>query len=98
MAPLEDFLLLQRFMRAAFAAQLGRDFPVTKLLQLERETRKYVPQQPTIRWEPVAGDVPKLTSTLEAADPKAAKLFQAWLSDMTKREKTRAPVCDRASS
>ena len=53
MSSLEDFVILQRLTRAALNGQLGDNFPIEKLIDLERRTREYVPHQSTIRWEPV---------------------------------------------
>ncbi len=97
MMPLEDFVLLQRFMRAALAGNLGRTFPVTKLIELERTTRKLVPYQPTIRWEGASPEV-SLSKTLSEADPKAAKLYLAWETDRSIRRASGKPICDRASN
>jgi hypothetical protein len=97
MMPLEDFVLLQRFMRAAFAGALGRDFPITKLVQLERDTRKFVPHQPTIRWEPVPNSEPMLIKTLREADPKAAESFIACERDRSDRYASKKPLCDIVS-
>ena len=75
-------MLLQRFMRAAFAGALGSNFPITKLVQLERDTRQFVPYQPTIRWEPVPNSESMLIKTLrEAENPKAAESFIACERD-----------------
>jgi hypothetical protein len=97
MMPLEDFVLLQRLMRAALAGNLGRGFPVTKLIKLERTTRQYVPYQPTIRWE-AANTEGSLSKTLSEADPKAAKIYLAWEADRNIKLTSRKPVCDRASN
>jgi hypothetical protein len=97
MMPLEDFVLLQRFMRAAFAGALGRDFPITKLVQLERDTRKFVPHQPTIRWEPVPNSESMLIKTLREADPKAAESFIACEKDRYARYASKKPLCDSVS-
>ena len=97
MMPLEDFVLLQRLMRAALAGRMGHYFPVTKLIDLERTTRKFVPYQPTIRWEPVGADG-SLSKTLSDADPKAAKIYLDWEADRMSRVATKKPVCDRASN
>jgi len=96
MAPLEDFVLVQRYFRAALAGGLGRDFPLMRLVALERETRRYVPVQPTIRWEP-AGSETELVQTLRSADPQAGELYLRWRRDIAGRQQARKPVCDRAS-
>lgn len=98
MAPLEDFVLLQRLARAALGGGLGREFPIGKLVRLERDTRKFVPQQPTIRWEPAEDDPGGLQKTLAEADPKALQAYQRWRRDLLERTLKRAPACDRASN
>lgn len=97
MMPLEDFVLLQRFMRAAFAGALGSNFPITKLVQLERDTRQFVPHQPTIRWEPVPNSESMLIKTLREADPKAAESFVACEKDRHDRYALKKPACDIVS-
>ena len=96
MGPLEEFVLAQRFFRAALAGGLGRDFPLTRLVTLERETRHYVPTQPTIRWE-AAGSEPELVNTLRSADPQAGELYLRWRRDTAARYQNKRPMCDRAS-
>lgn len=96
MAPLEDFLLLQRFMRAAFDGVLGREFPLRSLMRLERETRPYVTRQPTIRWEP-AGDETDWRQSLKEADGRALNKYVAWRQDSGQRAATRRPTCGAAS-
>lgn len=96
-APVEDFILLQRLFRSALAGGLGRDFPMTQLVTLQRQTRKYVPTQPTIRWEPASldSDLPK---TLVEADVAAAKSYERWRVDMMARHLSHAATCDRVSN
>jgi hypothetical protein len=96
MAPLEEFVLAQRWARSALQGQLGRDFPLQQLLVLERETRRFVPRQVTIRWEP-AGSPAYLMQTLTQADPAAADAYKAHLTDFSSRRKEGRPVCDPAS-
>ncbi len=96
MAPLEEFVLAQRLFRAAFTGGLGRDFPLTRLVDLEKETRRYVPMQPTIRWEP-AGTRRDLLEALRDAAPEAEKSYLAWEAGRIERDRARRPVCDRAS-
>jgi hypothetical protein len=96
MAPLEDFVLLQRFTRAALSGRLGRDFPMTKLVQLERATRSFVPRQPTVRWEPFQS-AQSFATALSSVEPKASAMFQEWAADRDKRIMERAPVCGRVS-
>lgn len=96
MAPLEEFVLMQRLMRAAFMGKLGPDFPMARLIDLEKQTRRYVASQPTIRWEP-AGDMKDMYAALQKADAHAAETFKAWLSDRMDREQRHKPVCGTAS-
>lgn len=96
MAPLEEFVLMQRLMRAAFQGALGPDFPLARLIELEKQTRRYVARQPTIRWEP-AGEMKDMYAVLLKADPHAAEKFKAWLSDRMDREQHHQPVCATAS-
>jgi hypothetical protein len=97
MAPLEDFVLLQRFTRAALSARLGRDFPVAKLIELERATRQFVPKQPTMRWEPAVA-AQAFATALSSVEPRAAGMFEEYMTDRNKREISRAPVCARVSN
>jgi hypothetical protein len=97
MRPLEDFVLLQRFMRAAIAGGLGRDCPLTQLVQLERDTRQFVPYQPTIRWEHAGDSDSMLMTTLKEADPKAANAYITWKKDSIDRYTSKRSLCDRAS-
>jgi hypothetical protein len=95
MAPLEDFVLLQRFFRTALAGGLGPDFPVIELITLERATRSYVPYQPTIRWEEVPEA--RLMEVLQQADAEAQESYKRWYQDYFFRLATRQAVCDRVS-
>ncbi|CAI8793358.1 hypothetical protein [Pseudomonas chlororaphis] len=95
MAPLEDFVLLQRFFRTALAGGFGQDFPVLRLIDLEHATHKYVPYQPTIRWEEVPDA--KLMEVLQQADPKAQENYQRWYQDLFLRLATNQAMCDRVS-
>ena len=97
MGPLEEFVLAQRLVRAAFAVQLGRDFPLPRLIELEKLTRRFVPSQPTIRWEPT-GPAQDLFVTLTSADPQAGERYKAYQVDMMDRTRGGRPVCDRASN
>jgi len=102
MAPLEDFVLMQRLMRAALARDLGQNFPAGKLIDLERATRKYVPYQPSIRWEPIRQEPTRsaasFSAMLEKADPEAAKLYLAWQIDTIDRVKSKKPMCAKVSN
>lgn len=96
MAPIEEFVLMQRLMRAAFLGSLGPDFPTARLIDLEKQTRRYVASQPTIRWEP-AGEMKDMYAALEKADAYAAESFKKWLRDRIDREQHHKPVCATAS-
>ena len=95
MAPLEDFVLLQRFFRKALAGGLGQDFPIIQLIALESATRSFVPYQPTIRWEEVPEA--RLMEVLQQADPEAQESYKRWYQDYFFRLATRQAVCDRVS-
>jgi hypothetical protein len=95
MAPLEDFVLLQRFFRTALAGSLGQDFPIIQLIALESATRSFVPYQPTIRWEEVPEA--RLMEVLQQADPEAQESYKRWYQDYFFRLATRQAVCDRVS-
>jgi hypothetical protein len=96
MAPLEEFVLMQRLMRAAFQGSLGPDFPLARLIELEKQTRSYVAKQPTIRWEP-ANSMEAMYAALQKSDAHAAETFKAWLRDRADREQHHKPVCGVAS-
>lgn len=95
MAPLEDFVLLQRFFRTALAGGLGQDFPVIQLITLESATRSFVPYQPTIRWEEVPEA--RLMEVLQQTDLDAQESYKRWYQDYFFRLATRQAVCDRVS-
>jgi len=95
MAPLEDFVLLQRFFRTALAGGLGQDFPIIQLITLESATRGFVPYQPTLRWEEVPEA--RLMEVLQQADPDAQDSYKRWYQDYFFRLATRQAVCDRVS-
>jgi hypothetical protein len=97
MMPLEDFVLIQRLIRAAFGGGLGPDFPISKLVQLERDTRRFVPYQPTIRWEASPNSEATLIKTLKSADPKAAESYLSCSKDRLDRQMSKRPVCDIVS-
>lgn len=96
MAPLEEFVLMQRLMRAAFQGSLGPNFPLARLIELEKQTRPYVAKQPTIRWEP-ATSMEVMYAALKKSDAHAAETFKAWLLDRADRERHHKPVCGAAS-
>lgn len=102
LGPIEEFVLVQRFMRAAFAGNLGRDFPLMKLVQLEQDTRDFVPHQPTIRWEPpirgeLADSEETMLDALRTAEPSAGEAYAAWRNDVNARSQSHKPLCDRAA-
>ncbi len=110
MRPLEEFVLAQRLTRAALAGRLGPDFPLSKLLDLEAQTRRFVATQPTVRWEPVTetkeqaqtqtqprAKAQALYDFLGSADAGAAKRHKAYVDDQTRRQRERLPVCAAAS-
>jgi hypothetical protein len=97
MGPLEEFVLAQRLARAALDGQLGEDFPLSRLIELEKQTRRFVPNQPTIRWEPMESPL-ALMVTLQRADRAAADRFQAHRADYLQRATLGAPVCAQASN
>lgn len=95
MRPLEEFVLAQRFVRAVLDKRLGPNFPDAKLVQLSKLTRKYVPSQPTIRWD--ADNPAQLQSFLERTDPQAGRRNALYVNDYTSREASRRAVCDASS-
>jgi hypothetical protein len=96
MAPLEEFVLAQRLARVALQGQLGPDFPLSRLIDLERQTRRFVPRQPTIRWEP-AGSPQELAQVLDSADRSAGESYRAYELDQLQRRTEKRPACDAAS-
>jgi len=96
LAPVEDFVLLQRVMRGGLAGQLGSAFPVTKLLKLEADTRAYVAAQPTIKWEPEIAEK-DFVDFLGKTDARARDSYLQWMRDMSARSAARLAVCDRVS-
>lgn len=96
--PLEEFVLAQRLARAGLDGRLGASFPASRLLELSRATRRFVPRQVTHRWD--------LTDQYEAersfvsnklADERAARLYAAYQNDAAARRNRGGPLCDRAS-
>ena len=96
MRPLEEFVLAQRLIRAAFDGKLGHDFPLQRLIEIEKLTRRFVPKQPTLRWEPVASPS-ELLEMLSSADSEAGKLYKDYQFDILERTRTKRPVCDPVS-
>ena len=99
MSPLEDFVILQRLMRAALNGQLGNGFPLEKLIDLERHTREYVPRQPTIQWEPnwkKKKSVTEFYKVLREAGDDVYETFIDSHNDMKERLENK-PRCAAAS-
>ena len=99
MKPLADFVVLQRLMRAALNGKLGDDFPLEKLIELERVTRKFVPSQTTMRWEPdekIPVDIFE-TFLRKAGGREAHKVFADHRDDRQERLKEKKPLCAAAS-
>ncbi|MGV7241491.1 hypothetical protein [Caballeronia sp. M23-90] len=94
--PLEEFVILQRFARSGLSGGLGANFPASRLIDLAHDTRRYVPVQPTIRWEPY-GDPQEFISVLARADDNAPRLFTNWANDQRSRQREKTPVCDAGS-
>ena len=92
MAPIEQFVLVQRFMRTALTGGFGDAFPIEKLIELERETAPFVPAQPTIRWEPA--DEEQFFSVLSDAGDDASKAFFEWFDDLSRKHEQSSPSCD----
>jgi hypothetical protein len=97
MAPLEQFVVIQRLVRAAFNGQLGDSFPLEKLIVLNRETQAFVPKQPTMRWEPHVGNEPELLQELANTDKQALQLYIDFVEDRIQRTKNKKPICAAAS-
>jgi hypothetical protein len=96
MRPVEEFVIIQSLARAALDGRLGSNFPLNRLIQLERDTRSYVPSQPTIRWRT---DYPEqLEAFLQGIDGNAAERFVAYRDDQKSRSNERRPVCGEASN
>lgn len=91
MRPLEEFVLAQRLARAALDGQLGRDFPIVKLVTLERATRPFVRRQPTLRWEPA--NPRGFLDGLKQKDPDAAEAFRQAVADEADRRQHHKPMC-----
>lgn len=96
MSPIEQFIIVQRFARSAFSGKLGRDFPGSRLIELARVTRQFVPFQRTIRWEPADPNV-DITPMLQEADAHAADAYKSWVQSQEERRRMHKPICDAAS-
>ena len=99
MKPLADFVVLQRLMRAALNGKLGDDFPLEKLIELERVTRKFVPYQATMRWELNEKMSPDQFEKFlsKRVGPGASKVFVDYRNDRKERLKDKKPLCATAS-
>ena len=101
MRPIEEFVLVQRLARAALDGYLGSDFPLQKLLLLERETAGWVAVQTTERWESAdrsyAG-ILALRDLMVEADPDAGELYVRYLEELSNRIEAGRPMCDAASN
>lgn len=80
-----EFTALQRLFRLALAGQLGTEFPVEKLADLEFATRDDVKRQPTPRWTPHGGDINFLVNLVSN------------LSEMPAGQKAKAAACLKAN-
>lgn len=101
MRPIEEFVLVQRLVRAALDGYLGPDFPLHKLLLLERETARWVAAQTTERWESADNTLPgmfALRDLLAEADPEAGELYVRYLEEQGDRAKAGEPMCGAASN
>ena len=108
--PVEEFVVLQRFMRGALDGAFGDGFPIAKLVDLARETAEFVPMQRTVRWEPFEKEelVDELWSSGEDAqtaflDAQTAFLdaqtaFLEWWRGRKSRLDKRMPLCDAVSN
>ena len=77
---------------AALTGQLGENFPLTTLIQLERETNEYVGQQPTIRWEPNENSLSEFFKVMRDSGD-AHKLFEDYRNDRSARDEKGLPIC-----
>src|SRR5262249_51384984 len=75
MGPLEDFVRLQRLMRAALDGRFASSFPLHKLSELQKQTRGMVSVQSTIRWEAAGDDESTLVDALSSASGQARATY-----------------------
>nr|VFK17310.1 MAG: hypothetical protein BECKLPF1236B_GA0070989_11146 [Candidatus Kentron sp. LPFa] len=94
--PIEQFLVLQRFFRAAFNNRFGDRFPLNRLIELQRETRQFVKYQPTIRWEPVNSSQLQFLQALKNAGEDAVSLSTNYYKDLFYRSENNLPQCGPA--
>ena len=97
MAPLEEFVILQRLFRAALTSKLGEEFPFERLISLERETSAYVASQPTIRWEYYSETADEFASVLQEAGDAVYDAFLSYEQDRVNRRASGLPTCGVAS-
>ena len=97
MAPLEQFILLQRLFRSVLHRKAGDEFPAHKLLALQQQTAASVPFQPTMRWEPVDGRSEAFKDFLRSAHPAAEAAYTKWQQDHATRREAGKPVCAAVS-
>lgn len=95
--PLEDFVIVQRLIRAALNGQLSDQFPIEKLVKLQYDTRSFVPYQPTIRWEAHQGKEIALIQLLKEIDEKAVKYLINAEEDAFNRYQNKMPRCGEVS-
>lgn len=96
MGPLEDFIILQRLFRTVMAPHAAA-FPAAKLVRLQAQTRKYVPTQPTIRWEPIPWAEKNFEDVLQKASATAQQSYTSWRQDSERRHQLKLPTCDPVS-
>lgn len=96
MGPLEDFIILQRLFRTVMAPHTAA-FPASKLVRLQAQTRKYVPTQPTIRWEPLPWAEKDFEEVLHKASSTAQQSYTSWREDSERRHQRKLPACDPVS-
>jgi hypothetical protein len=97
MGPLEDFVRLQRLMRAALDGRFAPSFPLQKLGDLQKQTRGMVAVQPTIRWEAAGNDESTLVDTLTHASGQAEATYARWRADTLDRHLAHRSACDLVS-
>lgn len=76
MRPVEQFILLQRFFRIALSSGFGEQFPLTKLVALERETKTSVRQQITLRWQVTEAEQEKALSEIAPGQYELWKKYE----------------------
>ena len=90
MEPLEEFIILQRFVRAAFNDQLGPAFPLNRLIELEKITKPFVEYQPTIRWEPAGME---FFEVINQSGDEARSFARAYAQDIERRTTNSLATC-----